>query len=163
VRQPAHTVSTGPGATRTGPVAAPGLQDCIAISKHVQEMVAWYARVLEMPSGARPNFPFPGAWLYADGHPTVHLNGVDKVGEQSTDLTLEHFAFKASGLKAFVARLTDQKERFEVAFVPGAPIVQINVWDPDGNHIHIDFAAAEAEGVDLPKPVMFNAAGKLAT
>jgi hypothetical protein len=21
--------------------------------------------------------------------------------------------------------------------------VQINIWDPDGNHIHVDFASAE--------------------
>ncbi|MCH8809691.1 MAG: hypothetical protein IH993_07665 [Proteobacteria bacterium] len=27
-------------------------------------------------------------------------------------------------------------------------IVQVNIRDPDGNHIHIDFDAAEAEGVE---------------
>lgn len=139
-----------------------GRLDHVNLRTHrVPEMVAWYARVLEMPSGDRPNFPFPGAWLYADGHPTVHLNGVEKVGEQSTDLALEHFAFKANDLKTLIARLTEQKERFEIAWVPGMPIVQVNVWDPDGNHIHIDFAAAEAEGVNLPKPVVFGGGGRL--
>lgn len=139
-----------------------GKLDHVNLRTHrVKEMVEWYGRVLGMPSGARPDFPFPGAWLYADGHPTVHLNGVTEVGKQSSDLALEHFAFKASGLKEFVARLREQKERFEVAFVPGMPIAQINVWDPDGNHIHIDFAAAEVEGADLPKPVVFGAGGKL--
>ena len=28
-------------------------------------------------------------------------------------------------------------------------ILQVNVWDPDGNHIHIDFDAAEAAGLDI--------------
>ena len=126
-------------------------------------MVDWYGRVLGMPSGQRPDFPFPGAWLYSDGVPTVHLNGVEQVGTQSSDLALEHFAFKASGLKEFIARLETQAERFEIAYVPGRPILQINVWDPDGNHIHIDFAAAEADGVNLPKAVMFGAGGKLTT
>ena len=139
-----------------------GRLDHVNLRTHrVKEMAEWYGRVLGMPSGARPDFPFPGAWLYADGLPTVHLNGVEKVGAQSGDLALEHFAFKASGLKEVIARLQAQGERFEIAYVPGMPILQINVWDPDGNHIHIDFAAAEAEGVDLPKPVVFGAGGTL--
>ncbi|TFG79707.1 MAG: glyoxalase, partial [Chromatiales bacterium] len=24
-----------------------------------------------------------------------------------------------------------------------------NLWDPDGNHIHLDFDAAEAEGLEI--------------
>lgn len=139
-----------------------GRLDHVNLRTHrLEEMVQWYSRVLDMPSGQRPNFPFPGAWLYADGVPTVHLNGCEHVAEQPSDLTLEHFAFQARDLKGFIERLTRIEERFEVAFVPGAPIVQINVWDPDGNHIHIDFAAAEAEGVNLPKPVTFGQGGKL--
>ncbi len=27
--------------------------------------------------------------------------------------------------------------------VPGFPVVQVNLRDPDGNHIHIDFDQAE--------------------
>ena len=33
----------------------------------LDKMIAWYEDVLEMEVGPRPNFPFPGAWLYADG------------------------------------------------------------------------------------------------
>jgi hypothetical protein len=33
--------------------------------------------------------------------------------------------------------------------VPDFGIVQANIHDPDGNHIHIDFDAAEAEGLGL--------------
>ena len=139
-----------------------GKLDHVNLRTHrLQEMIDWYARVLDMNAGPRPNFPFPGAWLYADGHPAVHLNGVTHVAAQSSDLALEHFAFKATGLKEFAERLKGIGERFEVAFVPGMPVVQINVWDPDGNHIHIDFAAAEAEGVELPRSVTFGAGGKL--
>ena len=105
-----------------------GKLDHVNLRTHrLKEMVEWYGRVLEMPSGARPDFPFPGAWLYADNYPTVHLNGCEHVAEQSKDLALEHFAFKATGLKDFIARLKKLDERYEVAFVPGAPILQINV------------------------------------
>ena len=127
----------------------------------LKEMVDWYGRVLGMPSGDRPNFPFPGAWLYADGVPIVHLNGCDSVAPQSDDLTMEHFAIQAKGLKDFITHLQKLGERFAVGQVPGAPIVQVNVWDPDGNHVHIDFAAAEAEGAMLLNRIRFGDGGKL--
>jgi hypothetical protein len=34
-------------------------------------------------------------------------------------------------------------ERFRRVAVPGFPIVQINIWDPDGNHLHVDFDPGE--------------------
>ncbi len=69
-------------------------------------MVEWYGRVLGMRSGERPPFPFPGAWLYCGGEPTVHLVGVDEQPEKPGKLPqLEHFAFSATGLKEFMGRL----------------------------------------------------------
>jgi catechol 2,3-dioxygenase-like lactoylglutathione lyase family enzyme len=101
-------------------------------------MTAWYQRVLGMPSGKRPPFPFPGAWLYTGDSPTVHLVGVE-AEPANTDPKIEHFAFSASGLNSFVARLKELGERHEIRVVPGFGITQVNVWDPDGNHIHVDF------------------------
>jgi hypothetical protein len=39
--------------------------------------------------------------------------------------------------------LTREKIEHETRRVPGLGIVQVNVWDPDGNHIHIDFQPSE--------------------
>ncbi len=104
------------------------------------EMTAWYGRVLGMTPGPRPPFSFAGAWLYANGKALVHLVGVDaEPGSRPDDLKLEHGAFQASGLEAFVARLEAAGDRYERFKVPGFPIVQVNVWDPDGNHLHVDF------------------------
>ena len=36
-------------------------------------MVDWYDRVLGMKPGKRPNFDFPGAWLYLGDQALVHL------------------------------------------------------------------------------------------
>ena len=66
---------------------------------NLANMVEWYARVLGMQAGERPPFPFPGAWLYCGGEPTVHLVGVDKLAKAEGLLQLEHFAFSATGLK----------------------------------------------------------------
>ena len=112
---------------------------------NVEGMVEWYARVLNMPAGKRPPFDFPGAWLYAGDHPAVHLVGVRE--QPTAGNRLEHFALSASGFKSFLDLLDRDQERYEARRIPGSGMVQINVWDPDGNHIHIDFTPEETAGV----------------
>lgn len=108
-------------------------------------LVDWYTRVLGMRAGERPNFPFPGAWLYAGDAAAVHIVGIDGapgVGSEA-ELRLEHFAFSATGRRAFEARLEANGEKYRRTDIPDFNIIQINVWDPDGNHIHVDFPADE--------------------
>ena len=113
-------------------------------------MIAWYGRILDMHPGPRPGFAFPGAWLYADGHPIVHLVGVETApGADPTDLRLEHFAISANDLKGLLATLEAEGAACRLAHIRDFGIVQVNVQDPDGNHIHIDFDAAEAEGMEI--------------
>jgi catechol 2,3-dioxygenase-like lactoylglutathione lyase family enzyme len=55
---------------------------------------AFLEAVLELKSGYRPAFSFPGYWLYAGGEPIVHLipgqgGKVDRSGE-----TIDHVAFR---------------------------------------------------------------------
>lgn len=114
------------------------------------EMKDWYCAVLGLENGARPVFPFPGAWLYADGHALVHLVEVDMSPDSpQTDLHLEHFAFAATGLREMLDRAATAGSRTVLRPVPGYPIVQLNIWDPDGNHLHVDFDSTEAEGLEL--------------
>lgn len=106
-------------------------------------MIAWYTQVLGLENGDRPDFGFPGAWIYAGDMPVVHLIGVEGApGAGSEDtLKLEHFAFSATGLAEFEALLRDRGEKYRRADNPLTGLVQMNVWDPDGNHIHVDFSA----------------------
>jgi catechol 2,3-dioxygenase-like lactoylglutathione lyase family enzyme len=115
----------------------------------VEAMRAWYVRVLGMVDGDRPNFPFPGAWLYAGPKPVVHLVGVADE-PANTDPKLEHFAFSATGLTTFKEKLERLGEKYDVRVVPGLGLVQFNVWDPDGNHIHIDFLPTEPGAKEMP-------------
>ena len=132
-----------------------GLLDHVNVrTSRLEAMVDWYGRVLGMPTGPRPDFPFPGAWLYSAGRATVHLIGLAK--EPSvTDTKLEHFAFQAVGLKSFLARMKQEKVTYELMHVPGAHVVQANIYDPDGNHIHVDFNEEEAKGLDGEKIDVF--------
>lgn len=114
-------------------------------TENLDAMVAWYTDVLGMRSGDRPNFPFPGAWMYVGDQATVHLIGVeeDAGAGSKVNLKLEHFAFAANGMKEFQAKLDAAGEKYERRDVPGGIITQYNIWDPDGNHIHVDFPTSE--------------------
>lgn len=108
-------------------------------------LIDWYENVLGMRQGERPDFPFPGAWMYAGDAAAVHLVGVDGTvsAGSGAELKLEHFAFCASGRARFEAKLQSLGERYRRVDIPSFDLIQINVWDPDGNHIHIDFPAQE--------------------
>jgi catechol 2,3-dioxygenase-like lactoylglutathione lyase family enzyme len=111
-------------------------------TRNVERMTAWYADVLGLVAGDRPPFPFGGAWLYCAGKPIIHLV---EVAEQPTggEPTLEHFAIGAEGLDELIARLDEGKIEYKASVVPGFNITQVNLWDPDGNHLHIDFPPSE--------------------
>lgn len=108
-------------------------------------MIEWYTRVLALQSGDRPDFPFTGAWLYLDDRPIVHLVGIEEDSAKGSDveLKLEHFAISATGMADFEQHLEKHGVHYQRSEVPGFKLVQYNIWDPDGNHIHIDFAADE--------------------
>ncbi|KMW57513.1 putative dioxygenase [Candidatus Rhodobacter oscarellae] len=109
----------------------------------LEEMVAWYADILDLYAGWRPSFPFPGAWLYLGDHPYIHLVGMD-TEPVSEDPKIEHYAFRATGKTAFLEKLAARGVVYQLSEVQDAGIVQVNIFDPDGNHIHIDFALNEA-------------------
>ena len=117
--------------------------------KDLTATVRFYEKYVGLHDGDRPPFPFPGAWLYTGKDPVVHLVGV-KDEPANTDPKLEHFAFSAKGLLSFREKLDALGEKYDIRVVPGLGIVQFNVWDPDGNHIHIDFAPIEPGASEAP-------------
>jgi catechol 2,3-dioxygenase-like lactoylglutathione lyase family enzyme len=109
----------------------------------LETMMAWYGDILGLHPGARPDFGFPGAWLYAGKDAVVHLVGVTStscVGSEA-DLKMEHFAFTATDPASFEARLKATGTAFRRVVLDQTNTVAFNVWDPDGNHIHVDFPA----------------------
>ena len=110
-------------------------------------LIAFYGRVLGLQPGPRPPFAFPGAWLYAGDRAVVHLIGVEQPPESGDgeELRLEHFAFRGRDLQAFLDRLEREGVEPQVAKLPDGSAVQVNIWDPEGNHLHIDFQPPPAE------------------
>ena len=115
-------------------------------TSNLDSMVDWYRDILGMQTGRRPDFSFPGAWLYLGEQALVHLVGIATEPQADDDLRLEHFSFRAGGLEKFTETLSARNIDHTIDPVPGFPIVQVNLHDPDGNHIHVDFDVAEHRG-----------------
>ena len=109
------------------------------LTSNLDAMIAWYGDILGLKSGARPDFDFPGAWLYLGDAAVLHLVGVDDAPKGYDGVRMEHVAFSASGYDAFIAKLKERKVEHRVGQIPGTELMQVNVHDPDGNHLHIDF------------------------
>lgn len=118
-------------------------------TRHLKEMLEFYRDALGMKPGPRPNFDFGGAWLYCGDAPVVHLVDVDNVTEPSPALTLQHFAFAADDLGPFLQRLEQLGIPVRLGFLRDFCLCQVNVHDPDGNHLHIDFPLREAANLGL--------------
>ena len=111
---------------------------------NLEAVSRFYSEILGLRKGPRPPFGFPGAWHYCGDKAVIHLVGVDKA-PLGKDPKIEHFAFRSTGLGDFVAHLRKKKVEHNAIRVPLTGNIQINVLDPDGNHIEIQFGAAEAE------------------
>ena len=100
---------------------------------------AFYRDVLGLTLGPRPPFTVNGAWLYCGERAAIHLVEVDETPDTGAP-RLEHFAFRAEGIDAFLERLSTLEVPCEITDVPGWEIPQVHSRDPDGNHIEIAFA-----------------------
>jgi len=111
-------------------------------TSNLADMSAFYDQVLGLPAGYRPPFGFGGAWHYCGDQAVVHLVETEPP-EAPKDPQLEHFALQADGMAEFLDRLRRHNVPYRIAIVPEIEIRQVNLHDPDGNHIHIDFGPDE--------------------
>jgi len=123
----------------------------------------FYVDVLGLSVGPRPDFPFPGLWLYRGPHDdvanaVVHLIGIDSVAPQGLQQYLgdrdeqslagsgavDHIAFFANGLAAMHAHLKALGVACRERTVPSIGLHQLFLDDPCGVVIELNFPAAEA-------------------
>ena len=123
----------------------------------------FYCGLLGLQRGPRPEFPFPGLWLYAGdtgvwANAVVHIIGIDRndpeglrqyLGDRDEASlkgtgTVDHIAFFATGLAAMLDRLEAQGVPLRERTVPGLGLHQVFVDDPNGVVIELNYPAAEA-------------------
>lgn len=104
------------------------------------ELRGFYADVLGLQDGPRPAFPFPGHWLYSGDRPVVHLAG--KLASRPAPGNaggLDHVSFQGHDLPALRQRLREQGIPFAEVPVPGFPLWQVFLQDPQGLRLEVTF------------------------
>ena len=89
-------------------------------TRNLADTVRFYEDILGLEKGARPNFAFPGAWMYSEGKAVVHLVDISKTDEaQKPDSgVVHHVAFASTGFAGMQQRLKSKATEFELA--PGS-------------------------------------------
>ena len=115
----------------------------------VDGLVAFYERVLGLIRGKRPPFGFDGAWMYSGEDAVVHIIETAGTADYRSDQQLEHFALRASGLEDFLAHLRAENVPYKCGVLPGEGFghTQVNIFDADGNHLHIDFPPGDTADI----------------
>jgi catechol 2,3-dioxygenase-like lactoylglutathione lyase family enzyme len=109
-------------------------------TRDLDRLCEFYTQVLGLEIGDRPPFDSPGVWLYAGGHPILHV-GVASDSDSRSDSTfpLDHIALETEGLADAVERLDGAGVEYRMVDVPGRDMKQIFVRDPDGVAIELNF------------------------
>ncbi|MBS28347.1 MAG: glyoxalase [Alphaproteobacteria bacterium] len=112
-------------------------------TSRLDEMSAFYEDVLGLKRGRRPAFQFGGAWHYCGTQAIVHL--VESAKSIKTgEAQVEHFALRAGGsMRSFQRKLREHDAPYEVIDLLDINMRQVNVFDPDGNKIEVQFAASD--------------------
>ena len=122
-------------------------------TEHLAETEAFYTDVLGLAAGPRPNFPFPGVWLYHEGVAVVHVVGIDPndpeglkgyLGDKAMDSTpgtgtIDHIAFTGSDVDAIRDRFRSVGVPFRDRTVPAMNLEQVFLEDPNGVTIELNF------------------------
>ncbi len=110
-------------------------------TRHLDETVRFYEKALGLENGPRPDFPFPGAWMYSEGRAVLHLvdiSGTDEMQKPDSGV-VHHVAFVSRGFDTMKKHLSEHGYEFEARAVPGGELLQIFVTDPNGVLIELNY------------------------
>jgi catechol 2,3-dioxygenase-like lactoylglutathione lyase family enzyme len=123
----------------------------------------FYTEVMGFKVGFRPDFDFPGLWLYNDAsgassYGVVHIIGIDPANPEGLKAylgdrdvsslngtgTVDHMAFTATGLADMRRRLERHRIEYRERSVPNLGLHQVFFEDPSQVTIELNFPAEEA-------------------
>jgi catechol 2,3-dioxygenase-like lactoylglutathione lyase family enzyme len=129
------------------------MQHYMVLAKDLERTRAFYCDVLGLRDGERPPFRFKGLWIYAGDVACIHV--AERASYDETSRTaanpanpvdhgsgsVDHIAFAATDFDELVGRFEKHGVKYRVTQVPGRPLRQLFVFDPDGIQIEINIRA----------------------
>jgi catechol 2,3-dioxygenase-like lactoylglutathione lyase family enzyme len=104
----------------------------------LDETIAFFENVMGLSSGYRPDFDFPGCWLYSGEQDLVHLVVREGAGK-GQDAPLDHFAFQITDYEEFQSRLDKHNIKYAAVEAPDGSRRQMFLKDPNGVLIEVSF------------------------
>ena len=110
-------------------------------TRKLGETVRFYEEVLGLKNGPRPPFNFPGAWIYSEGRPVLHLNDIAPTDtpQRPDSGVIDHIAFGSRGFEAMQQHLAAKRVEFRINIVPNSTRRQIFVTDPNNVLIELNY------------------------
>ena len=134
-------------------MALTSLDHCSIRTAKLDETRDFYVDVLGLEDGDRPNFPFPGNWLYVEGTAVVHLVGIDpddpsgleeylgavELEELQGSGAVDHIAFRAGDATGLMEKLRGMGVAFRERQVPNMDLFQLFLEDPNGITVELNY------------------------
>ena len=119
-----------------------GMNHFTVLSDDLEETKKFYCDLLGFEVGPRPNFQFPGYWLYVGDQPILHVIHGKQRNEVRAGI-IDHMAFTATDLPATAAKLEKAGIKYELRRLP-LESVRGGLWqlffdDPHGGKVEFDF------------------------
>ncbi len=114
------------------------------LTDDVDATIRFYGDLLGLHAGPRPNFSFPGAWLYATDTPILHVVG----GRPRSELrpgVIDHMAFTGRDLAATLSALREKGIEHTCRRQVTSGIWQVFFTDPNGARVELDFDPGESD------------------
>ena len=115
------------------------------VTKDSAKTADFYRDILGFEPGPRPNFGFPGVWLYNQGKAVLHV--IEKPEIPDGCGVLDHMAFWGTDLADYIGKLKAKGLSYDLRRLPeggpGAGVWQLFFYDPNGARVEIDLAATE--------------------
>lgn len=104
----------------------------------------FFVDVLGLSVGWRPDFPFPGVWLYVGERAIVHVVGVDAPMAASKGSAMDHAAFTVDDFEVAKARLDAAGVSYRETATPEGDTRQLFFTDPNGVTLELDYRRPQA-------------------
>ncbi len=123
-------------------MAVTGMNHFTIVTDALEETVRFYQELLGLQTGYRPPMSFPGAWMYCNNQPVLHIMDKGRLPAEKAGI-LDHMAFSATDLNRTLTMLKSRGLSYDLRRQQETGGWQLFFHDPNGARVELDFEANE--------------------